>query len=509
MRVVRDNVTVRVLEQTPEEFGFLQRTLRYETARGQARGRRAIPVYNVVADEFPAGLLPDVMRVAREAGVNVGITDMRAPMPELGTEAALACCGWLDESQREAVRMVARFGRGILRMATGAGKTEVFLAVAGALLPSMRGLFLAPRSILATQARERWALRFGNLDGTASGLPSSDSDTARVRFVTYQTVHRAWAQGGATREALEGYLRGVEFVVADECHTVGADTFYPVLQACTGARVRVGLSATPLARTDDRSVLAVAALGPVIHRFSATDAVASGRIVQPVIRMYRLSQHAMKAHPRESDPDRTCPRCKATGIEPCRDTCPTLALMSGVWARTYRELVTCSPVRNALVVALALQAPKPGLVFVRNDLEHARFLVDALAKAGLMVRLVDGTRSDKQRKRVVAELQRGEADVAVTTSVFEAGVDIPELRSVVNAGAGLSSIRAAQMLGRGVRSADGKAAAHMLDIMDEGEPSLARHARARRKAYEAEGFRVDVLAGDAASPPTLDLHNPG
>jgi superfamily II DNA or RNA helicase len=219
------------------------------------------------------------------------------------------------------------------------------------------------------------------------------------------------------------------------------------------------------------------------------DLVTTGRLVAPTIEMHALKQIAMRAHPRDTAPGRVCTGCPAIDDEPCADDCATMDPRSGVFQRIYRELVVESTPRNELIVSLIAQAPKPALAFVKN-LDHAKYLLAMLTRAVGSVRLVNGSKSTRQREQVVRELRRGELDVAVATSVWEAGVDIPELRTVANAGAGASSIRTVQMLGRGLRGAEGKDAALMLDILDLGEPSLERHARQRRKAYRDAGFEV-------------------
>ena len=486
MRLQRDNLFVRLLGATDDERGWVKRVLNYDIrGAGSRYGGQPFAVYDVMNDRFPAGLLPDIGRAAQRDEVALEVVDLRAPMP---TPSGVVP-RWLDASQLEAMEASIKFGRGILQHATGAGKTELFVAMAGVVWPTEPALFLAPRAQLAIQARERWALRAseGHVPAEETGLLAEGEKTVRrVTFGTFQTVHAGLTAGVPACLAL---LERVVLLAGDECHTAAADTFFPVLMGTPRARLRFGLSATPLQRHDERGVLTLGAFGPVIHKVSAPDLVTTGRLVAPVIEMHALKQIAMRAHPRDTAPGRVCTGCPAIDDEPCADDCATMDPRSGIFQRVYRELVVESTPRNELLVQLIAQAPKPALVFVKN-LDHAKYLAAMLARAVGSVRVVNGSKSTAQRERVVQELQRHELDVAVATSVWEAGVDIPELRTVVNAGAGASSIRSVQMLGRGLRGAEGKDAALMIDILDQGEPSLERHARQRRKAYKAEGFEV-------------------
>lgn len=501
MRLERDNVFARVVSGTAEERSWIARVLRYDTRGARFSGRGGVPVFDIMNDRFPAGLLPDVGRAAQRDAVALELDDQRGPA--LTPACAPGDCGWLDDIQVAALTAALDYGRGILQLPTGAGKTELFLGLVGKVYPREPALLLAPRSILATQARERWAKRVadGFLPDEPLGLlADGERLPGRVVFATFQAAHRALTKGD---RGFISFLERVRILVADECHTVAADTFFPVLQAAAEARSRLGLSATPLQRSDERSVLTIGALGPVIFKVSAPELVESGRLVEPTIDMHACRQVALRSHPRDLSPGRVCTGCNAIADEPCADDCATMDPRSGIFRRTYRELVVESTPRNELVVDLVATAERPVLAFVR-ELDHGKFLTTLLARRGLSVRLVTGAKSGKAREAAIKELRRGDVDVIVATSVFEAGVDIPELRTVVNAGAGASNIRTVQILGRVVRASEGKEVARMIDVLDLGEPSLERHARQRRRAYREQGFRV-TEHGDQTPPPPASL----
>lgn len=486
MKATRDNLHVTIVDATDGERTWARLTLRYETRGGRFGGAAVVRVMDDYNDRFPAGLLPDLQRAAKADGVEVLLRDLRGP-----ALAPVACdlSGWLDTEQLQAIAAALAHERGILQLPTGAGKTELFLALAGRIFPAARVLFLAPRAQLAVQALERWKLRAeqGHVPNEELGLlAEGEKRVRRVTLGTFQTLHAALA---AEHPGAKRLLEATDLLVADECHTAAADTFYPVLMATTNARVRLGLSASPLQRGDERSVLTVGALGPVIHEVKASALVKSGRIVRPTITMYPCKQWAVRSHPRDTSPGRACPHCPAIKDEPCTDDCATNDPGHGFFQRIYRELVVESEARNELLVELVRACPKPALLFVR-DLRHGKALTSLCARVTKGVRFVDGSKATHQRTQAVKELRRGDVDLIVCTSIFEAGVDIPELRSVGNAGAGLSTIRTVQMLGRVLRACEGKDSAVMFDVLDEGEPSLARHARRRRSAYRAEGFEV-------------------
>lgn len=487
MRLRRDNLYAHVLEATDDERGWLKRVLKYTEHRGRGFNA-AIAVYDNMSDRFPAGLLPTLGKQAVIDHMHIELEDARpAPLVAEGTIPR-----WLDAEQLGVYDAALKFGRGIIHVGTGGGKTEVAVALGGVAYPKARVLYLAPRAILAIQARERWQLRAseGHVREERMGLiAEGERSIGRVTFGTFQTVHKGFAAGNPGALQLLG---DADIVMADECQTVAADTFYPVLMACSNARQRWGFSATPLQRGDGRSVMTEGALGPVIARVTAETLIASGRIVDAEVQMHALKQYAVRSHPRDLAPNRACACCAAIDDEPCLADCPTMDPVSGVFPRIYQELVVESTPRNQLIVDLVRAAAKPALVFVQK-LEHGRFLTTLLTRAGTPTRLVTGAKTTPARKKAIKELERGEIEVIVATSVFEAGVDIPTLRTVANAGAGMSPIRTVQILGRVLRGAEGKHGATMLDVLDQGEPSLERHAHQRRKAYRGEGFTVTTL----------------
>ena len=116
----------------------------------------------------------------------------------------------------------------------------------------------------------------------------------------------------------------------------------------------------------------------------------------------------------------------------------------------------------------------------------------AFARVGIRAGYVHGAHTTEQREAAIAQLVDGRIDVLVCSVIFQEGVDIPALRSVVIAAGGQSSIAAIQRVGRGLRKAEGKTSCVVWEVNDRGQRWLEAHARARRLAYQAEGYEVRV-----------------
>jgi superfamily II DNA or RNA helicase len=476
------NLRTKLAAGTDDERAWLAGYLSFEDASakyrhlGNSDGR--IHMFHELNATFPTGFVPLVRKAGAAAGYVVEILDTRTvPCPWDG----LADLGWLRDYQLAGAHAVRDKGRGILWCPTGSGKTEVFAALTRAL--ACRWLFVVHRTNLVDQAAERVELRTGERVGRIGEGAWTDFTQYRIVCATFQSLARGLAGGDPATRAL---LLGAEGLVVDEAHTTPAASFLKVVMSAPNAYYRVGLSGTPLARGDRRSVLAVAALGSVIYRIRTDTLVEAGVLARPTIRMIEVRQ----------------------AVE-----CPT-------WQGVYGAAIVRSTARNRALVDAVVRVPKPCLVFVK-ELAHGRALEKLLGRAGVNARFVWGTHPLDARKRMVRDLVAGRIDALVCSVIFQEGIDIPELRSVVIASAGKSAIAALQRIGRGMRvekDAAGqviKGTFEVVDVADVGCgcPKKARHTgcrwleahtAARLRAYVGEGHSVTreqpglTLAGGAS-----------
>jgi DNA excision repair protein ERCC-3 len=242
-----------------------------------------------------------------------------------------------------------------------------------------------------------------------------------------------------------------------------AESFWRVVMAC-GAYFRIGLSATPFARGDRRSPMAVGALGHQIFEMKPQELQDAGVLSVPKIRFVPVVQESHLASAE-----------------------PTMQGIKG-------ELINGSTARNQALVKICQRAEKPCLLFV-EQLRHGRELRHRLEKAGINCDFVFGADDTGRREAVVQRLVRGEIDVLVTSAIFQEGIDIPSLRSVVVGCGGKSTIATLQRIGRGMRVTPGKSTFEVWDVLDQGQKWLEKHAKARLRAYEREGYAVETIGG--------------
>jgi superfamily II DNA or RNA helicase len=166
--------------------------------------------------------------------------------------------------------------------------------------------------------------------------------------------------------------------------------------------------------------------------------------------------------------------------------------LGATWRQVYKDYVTESDLRNDLIAEVCEYAVKPCMVFV-TQLRHGRTLRTRLRQAGFKVDMAHGEDHIQNRRHKLQRMVERSTDIIVATSIFQEGIDVPELRSVVNAAGGASEVAAIQRLGRGMRRSAGKDCFELWDIFDHGQLWLERHSLARKCAYESEGHTVEVI----------------
>jgi superfamily II DNA or RNA helicase len=241
------------------------------------------------------------------------------------------------------------------------------------------------------------------------------------------------------------------------------------------ADVRWGLTATPFIKSDDFSNnLLRGATGDLLCDISNKELINQGQLTPPRVRIVKVNHQPYYEDPLTRE-DLTQP--KGRGLK---------------WHDMYHFGIVASPPRNQALIREIENAPKPCLVLIQQT-KHLKYLEHfGLTKYAVLT----GTDSKKKRMQTVEQLRSGEITTIVATTIFDEGVDIPELKSVVLAGGGKSHIKTLQRLGRGLRLAEGKNEVLIVDFEDFNSASpnwmLMKHSKLRKSYYRDEGFIIEL-----------------
>lgn len=465
MWISRGNLRSFVKKATPEENAWLRDYLTFE---GPKRGRNLPPertcMYDLSNNTYPAGFDTLIKSAAEDADHEVHFIDKRTPPVAVDATADL---DWLRDYQRKAIDAAIKHTRGMLWLPTGAGKTEIIVGITRAL--PCRWLALVHRSQLADDIATRFEKRSPGLfagrilegrwdvpddaslicatyQSLAAGLKKSPHDPANQRV---KHLLREWAQG----------------IMPDEAHTVPANSFYRLVMQTKNAYYRIGLSGTPLARGDKKSMFAIGALGRVVYRIRPQLLIDRGVLAKPTVRLLTVTQDSN----------------------------------AKTWAGVRGDCVVRGKARNAMLVTAAKRAAKPAFLFV-EEVDHGKALEKLLLTAGVSCTFVWGSHSLDYRKSLIKRLVLGHFEVLICSKIFNEGIDVPELRAVIVGAGGKSVISTFQRLGRGMRvdrDAEGKVREgggefEVWDLLDRGHRWMERHANLRQASYASEGYQTFV-----------------
>lgn len=445
------NVQSRIVAGTQVEIDWVATLLTYHERRyayGEPYDHEYClykPRYRV----FPTGMLHEIRAGFERSGYPLEIRRTKPPPCEVDREADLQ---WLRPYQREAVQACVERQRGIVHAPTGSGKSEIVVGLTRTM--PCNWVFLVHRTGLVQQQADRYTLRTGFDAGRIGEGQWNVPKGTKFVCASFQSVYAAYKAGDDISTRL---MHWADAIAIDECHTLPSTTYSRVAFLAKNAYWRIGLSGTPLARSDSRSIFGIAATGPVIYRVTPDRLIEAGVLAVPDIKMTRIRQSDM-----------------------------------GDWLVAYRSNIVQSEARNKLVVDCVKRSEKPCLVFV-SHLKHGKILEKMILNAGLHCDFVWGDHSVEWRRAQISRLEHGQLDVLVCSVIFQEGVDIPCLRSVVMASAGKSVIASLQKIGRGMRIAKDKTTFQVWDFFDADGGLLERHSRRRAETYESEGYKVAMI----------------
>lgn len=403
--------------------------------------------------------------------------------------------------QIKALRQVEKHGAGIIRVATGGGKSKIaklimsrfrrmtlFLTTRGILLYQMddqlkeiglntgqigdgelrlvRGVNLGMVQTLVQSLEEpdlgaevRAVIKSMNLK--ADKLPT---DAKKQILELAETKFKAKV---AKREQTIKILEMIEVVIGEEAHEAGGNSYYQILKHCKNATVRVALTATPFMRDSaEDNMRLMAAFGPVLIDVSEELLINRGILAKPYFQ-YKDILPPKRLH-------RTSPYERAT----------TLGYVEN--ENMHEELV------NDAKRAAALGLPVLCLIL---RVKHGEGLLERYQAAGLRTEFLKGENKQKERKAQLERLRKGELDVLIGTTILDVGVDCPAIGLAQLAGGGKAEVALRQRIGRVLRKKKkGPNVAFVIDYSCNHATVLRDHARQRQNIVQSTpGFVEGIV----------------
>ncbi len=347
--------------------------------------------------------------------------------------------------------------RGVLKIATGGGKTEI--AVAMYETTKMPTVFVVHRKHLVQQAINRFK-KYGITAGQI-GDSVFDPDPQGITVATIQTLHNILKGGDMGKISQFIKARQIFF---DEAHLCAAkldkgNQFVMLSRQFRHAYLRWGLTATPFMKDQYSNQLLMGCTGDVVYDITNDMLIKAGFLTKPKVTIIKMD--------------------------------PVTGPVS--WPECYESGIVMNKDRNLRIISELKKVPKPCIVMV-NRITHAKDLANLAKTKGISspaIPIVQGSTSSIDRAQIISDLQSGRIKLIIATTVFDEGLDLPELRSIILAGGGKSKVAMLQRIGRGLRKAKGKKGFTLIDFNDTSGYILKKHSKQRREVWESEGFTIE------------------
>jgi DNA phosphorothioation system restriction enzyme len=459
------------------------------------------------------------------------------PRPE--TAGRLAIPGELTvrDYQKQAVeRWFAQGGRGILRMATGTGKTLTALSAAAQLTrllhkrdQGLLTLVIAPYQHLVDQWCKDIAwfgvqpIRAYESTNSWYGKASSLLDALALGSAqggVLVTTNATFA--GDPLQSLLARHRGRLLVIADECHNLGAKRLREKLPA--SAAYRLGLSATPERWFDDQGTEALMEyFGDVVFEMDIGDAIRAGALCRYTYTPVLVELDDEEAYLYAEVTEKIAKIIAAEGFSHDTDEDSPLGQLlrrrSNILGHARAKLPALrreiTARRNAWYQLLYCAEGRHPLSYEGGDSHEPTQLQQALAMVGNELRMPAApyTAETKrpERQHLLRQFATGtQLQVLLSMKCLDEGVDVPAARTAYLLASSSNPRQFIQRRGRVLRKAPGKERADIVDFIvvpPSTASDLQRETERRMVARElARVTEFARLADNEAH--TLDILRP-
>lgn len=356
--------------------------------------------------------------------------------------------------------------RGIVRAATGSGKT-LCTALITAKINKPTIIYVIGLDLL-DQFHKLFVKLF---DEPIGYIGDGICNIERINIASIWTIGRALKLDNIIEDDIDNQeselnenngakiiklLKETKVHIFDESHIVATNTIAEIYKNIDPEYI-YGFSGTPF-RDDNSDLLINGILGEQIINVSASELINLNLLATPLIKFY---------------------------------TVPKMPV-SNVYTAVYKEYIVENEIRNNLIVKVSRELidKKYTPLVLFKQIKHGEVLLEKMQTVGIKCAMLYGNDSLEKRNEIKESLVKKEIDLILASTIFDIGLDLPQLNALVLCGGGKSSIRALQRIGRVIRPMPGKKYAAVVDFYDQVK-FLKKHSLTRYKIYSSEdGFKV-------------------
>lgn len=378
--------------------------------------------------------------------------------------------------QIETAYNILKFRKCLAELATSAGKTLIsFLTIAYMLEKGKaeKILMIVPNVSLVIQAHEdfhdynymnRIPLKIQQI--FAGQKIKSNKN---IIIGTYQSL---------TKKSAE-YFAQFDAVLVDETHKAKSASIKTILQKCTNAQYKFGLSGTiPKDGTLDKLTL-MSQTGPVISEVKAAFLQEQGHIAKCFVKVIEMNY--------ATDSQRLAFQELAQNKYENKDV-----------FQLEQHFVITSDARLEFISSVIGRVPRNSLVLFHR-IEHGKRLYEKLRQeSNKRVYYVDGGTDKDIREEYKKKMESGDEVVIVASyGTFSTGISIKKIHSIFFTESFKSEVIIRQSIGRGLRQHESKDKVLIIDFVDnirtqEWDNYLWKHGKARQSIYKQEKFEYNI-----------------
>jgi superfamily II DNA or RNA helicase len=486
-----DNLYLRIDEATELEIEQVRISLtkRIESWRFNPLVKRGVwdGYVTYIKDDkwIPAGLWRYVIDVCKEYNFEVQVNGIRRLIdPDISAETfekwALDFFKGSEITPRdyqiETAYNILKFRKCLAELATSAGKTLIsFLTIAYMLekKKAERILFIVPNVSLVVQAHEDFHdyNYMNKVDLRIQQIFAGQKIKSNKNIVigTYQSL---------IKKSVE-YFEQFDAVIVDETHKAKSASIKTILQKCTKAQYRYGLSGTiPKDGTLDKLTL-MSQTGPVISEVKASFLQDQGHIAKCVVKVIEMNY--------ATDSQRLAFQELAQNKYDSKDV-----------FQLEQNFIINSEGRLDFISSVIARVPRNSLVLFHR-IEHGKRLYEKLRQeSNKRVYYVDGGTDKDIREEYKKKMEAGEEVVIVASyGTFSTGISIKKIHNIFFTESFKSEVIIRQSIGRGLRQHESKDKVLIVDFVDdirtdEWDNYLFKHGKARQSIYRQEKFDYNI-----------------
>ncbi len=444
------------LDNIREHFSVKDETARFRL-RGRARFYSNPRIYCITPTGlFEPGLFFDILSYIKQEYPNVDcqIDQDILPIvkPIYDEERAYDNLKFpLRDYQLDSVKEALKFGRGIIKLGTGGGKTLTIASLLMSLYsnnPKVKILILVPDLGLVNQTYNDFIeynvlFKFTRWTGKIKPDLTANCIIANRGILQSQFDDNDW-------------IKYIDVLVVDECHTIKKSNKVSKMVNKIHTFNKFGLTGTlPDDKPEQWNV--IGKLGKVIYDKDSYQLRLESYLTNVDIKVINIGY---KDKP--------------------------LVVSGSNNFKTELDFIYTNNFRNNVIKNICLKFNNNSLILV-NHLAHGDTLYDDLSKiSNKKVYFVKGEVEVEERDKIKKIMETNNDVICIAmSSIFSTGVNIKNIHMIMFASGGKSFIRTIQSIGRGLRLHESKNKLIIIDLADKLKYGT-RHSDKRKEIYKSE-----------------------